>query len=128
MRTIIMTMAALAVAVVTAAKHNCQCPCPCKPNGTKLRDMINCFGTWAEDVAHDGWNSYTEGCADEEIIHCRLAKPDQEIFCKFDGTNNLIQTDEHPNCFYNCGMQTCDAFLIAHAPNEVECIAHVFNG
>jgi hypothetical protein len=119
---------ALAPIVALSLKHQCQCPCPCKPEGTKLKNMIDCFATWGENVSMEGWNSYTEGCALNDIIHCRLANPDADVFCKFDGTNNLVETDEKPTCYYNCGMQTCDAFLIAHAPHEIDCIAHVFNG
>lgn len=101
-----------------------QCKCPCQPDGVKLKNLINCFATWQENVATDS-NSNTEGCKDTDIIYCRTPK-DEDLFCKFDGTNNLVETEERPQCYYNCGMQTCNAFLIAHSPEEIDCIANVF--
>lgn len=101
-----------------------KCECPCQPDGTKLKDLINCFATWQKDVATDG-NSFTANCNESDIIYCRIPK-EQDFFCKFDGTNNLVETTDIPQCFYNCGMQTCNAFLIAHTPDEIDCIANVF--
>lgn len=101
-----------------------KCECPCQPDGVKLKNLINCFATWQDNVATDG-NSYTEGCKETDIIYCRIPK-EEDFFCKFDGTNNLVETTDIPECYYSCGMQTCNAFLIAHAPEEIECIAQVF--
>jgi hypothetical protein len=107
----------------SSSKRMCQCPC--QPDGKKLKNLINCFATWQKDVATDS-NSYTENCNESDIIHCRIPAA-QDLFCKFDGTNNLVESTDIPQCFYNCGMQTCNAFLIAHTPNEIDCIANVFN-
>lgn len=117
-------MVAMLLPLVSSVKE-CQCPCPCQPDGGKLKELINCFATWGEDVATDG-NSHTEGCDESQILHCRAPK-EQDLFCKFDGTNHLVEeTGQRPTCYYNCGMQTCDAFLIAHTLEEMDCIASVF--
>lgn len=122
-----MIVASLALSMAVSVKHQCQCPCACSPNGLKLKDLINCFATWQENVATDAWNSHLDGCSEKNIVHCRLANPNEEHFCLFDGTNHLVETQDHPTCYYNCGMQSCDAFLIAYSPHEIDCIANVFN-
>lgn len=124
MKRIAMMVMMMLPMVFSVKLKQCQCPCPCQPDGNKLKELINCFATWGENVATDH-NSYTEGCEDTNILHCRVPK-EEDQFCKFDGTNNLVETNENPSCYYNCGMQTCNAFLIAHTMKDMECIAEVF--
>ena len=124
MKTTFLFSIAMWLPAVFSLKRNCQCPCACRPDGAKLKDLINCFATWQENVATDA-NSHTDNCKESEIVHCRTAT-EEDKFCKFDGTNNLVEVSGHPKCYYNCGMQTCNAFLIAHSLDEMECIAKVF--
>lgn len=110
---------------VLSLKYDCQCPCACLPDGRKLKNLINCFASWTENAAIDS-NSFTTGCNETDIVHCRTTTAENQ-FCKFDGTNNLVETTDVPKCYYNCGMKTCNAFLIAHNVDQVHCIADVFS-
>lgn len=110
--------------VALSLKFDCQCPCECLPDGRKLKNLINCFSTWGDNVATDS-NSFLRGCNETDVVHCRIPTA-EDHFCKFDGTNNLVDEYNVPKCYYNCGMQSCNAFLIAHTIDEVHCIANVF--
>lgn len=111
------------LATVMSLKLDCQCPCPCQPDGKKLKNLINCFATWEKDAATNA-NSNLEGCTEEKITFCKTTN---NKFCKFDGTNNLQETNEKPACYYNCGMISCHSWLVANKPEQVACIAAVFN-
>lgn len=109
---------------VYGLKKECMCPCECKPDGVKLKNLINCFATWSEIAATDG-NSYLEGCKETDVIYCRTTN-DQDMFCKFDGTNYLETIKEKPTCWFSCGMRSCDAFLVAHSLHEGKCISDLY--
>ena len=104
--------------------RKCTCSCPCKPDGTKLKDLINCFATWGKNVATDT-NSNLEGCKEEDIIFCRTTNTFNK-FCKFDGTNNLQETKETPECYCSCGVLSCNSWLVAHSPEQIDCTADLF--
>lgn len=100
---LVMTIVAMmGGAPVVAVKHDCQCPCACAPDGGKLKDLINCFATWEENAATNG-NSQLEGCDEKSVSYCKTVETNK--FCKFDGTNNLVESDDNPDCYYNCGMR-----------------------
>ena len=108
----------------SVALNQCTCPCECPPNGEKLRDLINCFATWGESVA-TGPNSQLRGANDSEVFYCKTTSI-RGAFCKFDGTNNLVESDTTPDFYFNCGMRTCDAWLVGHTSREKACIASLF--
>lgn len=113
------------IVAVSALRQNCTCSCPCKPDGTKLKDLINCFATWGKDVATDE-NSKLEGCEEKDVIYCRTTNSYNK-FCKFDGTNNLQETKDVPDCYYSCGMLSCTAWLVGHDQHQVDCIVELFS-
>ena len=102
----------------------CQCLCPCPPNGLKLKQLINCFATWGSEVATD-LNSRTQMCNESEIVYCRTTNT-YDHFCKFDGTNDLQDTDDLPTCYFNCGMHACNSWLSGHTLREKQCIIDLF--
>jgi hypothetical protein len=79
-------------------------------NGTKFKDLINCFAWYGNNAAYDPENSHTESCKEDEIVLCRLKGSNTEHFCRFDGTNKLQEVSDTPTCYFNCAMDTCDAW------------------
>ena len=106
------------------AQDSCMCPCPCKPAGIKLKNLIDCFATWSPNASTDD-NSNLKGCKESDVIYCRTTENNGQ-FCKFDGTNNLVDTPDEPKCWYSCGVHTCNSFLVAHNVHQSECILELF--
>lgn len=103
---------------------SCTCPCACKTDGTKLKNLINCFAkNWSSIAATDD-NSNLVDCNERDVIYCRTTK--DETFCKFDGTNNLVESSDDPSCWYSCGVYTCNSFLIANTQEQVKCLKDLF--
>lgn len=100
----------------------CQCPCACAPDGTKLKNLLNCFATWEKNVATNN-QSKLDGCSEKDVVYCKTTDGN---FCKFDGTNNLVETNDKPECYFSCGMGACTSWLVAHKPEQVKCIADVY--
>ncbi|EKU20987.1 hypothetical protein NGA_0118000 [Nannochloropsis gaditana CCMP526] len=74
-----------------------------KVNGEKLKMLIDCFASGYKDH-----------------------------FCRFDGTNNLIDMgeipllgpqDAVPECWFNCQMETCNAWEFPHNEEQEKCVA-----
>lgn len=102
----------------------CKCDCPCPPNGEKLKKILNCFSKdWDNPNIASGTGSYTENCADSEIIHCKTTTGK---FCKFDGTNDLTEVPKAPACYYNCGAVSCTSWLVGHSVTQKQCIVDLF--
>jgi uncharacterized repeat protein (TIGR01451 family) len=97
------------------------------PDGRNLAALINCFygGT---DLAHAAFNSQTAGCTDESILYCHTDKGTNDVYCKFDGTNYLQDSTDTPACWYNCNMETCNAWDTGNTPARVQCIANLCQG
>ena len=95
------------------------------PNGIKLKNLINCFAWWQKDAAYRPDNSHVNGCNEIDILYCRTDKGDQyDHFCKFDGTNVLQDVYDWPsdNCYYNCQMETCDAWKSPQTQLQYDCV------
>jgi hypothetical protein len=93
------------------------------PNGTKLMNFINCFAWYLTDAAHRPDNSQTLNCNQDDILYCKTdsGRPDDHL-CKFDGTNILIDDYTQQECYFNCQMETCNAWNVAHDDNQQTCI------
>jgi hypothetical protein len=54
-------------------------------------------------------NSKRDGCKDKDIVYCRTDSGRNDHFCRFDGTNHLIDEGEkwgsEPKCFFNCQVR-----------------------
>lgn len=119
----LLSLAALVTLSLAQSEKRCECTCP--PDGTKFAQLINCFATWGTDVAHAPYNSKLDSCNDKEIQYCRTTNT-FDLFCRFDGTNNLIRSEDTPYCYFNCGMLSCDAWLIGHDEHERNCIKTLY--
>lgn len=96
-------------------------------NGTKLLNLINCFAPYESDLAHRPDNSNTKACKSEDILYCRTDSGNNDHFCKFDGTNILQDWFIQPKCWYNCQMETCNAWTIAHNKDQEKCIRDLYS-
>ena len=117
----------LFLTTVSGINNNCTCPCPCQPDGQKLSNLVSCFTKkWygEEDPAHND-NSHTGSKSDKDIVYCKTS--DGKQYCKFDGTNNLVVSTDKPTFYFNCGVKSCDAFLVGHDVDEISCIVELFN-
>ncbi|EWM22909.1 hypothetical protein Naga_100625g2 [Nannochloropsis gaditana] len=103
-----------------------------KVNGEKLKMLIDCFASYMEDASYRADNSKRDGCTDAEILYCRTDSGYNDHFCRFDGTNNLIDMgeipllgpqDAVPECWFNCQMETCNAWEFPHNEEQEKCVA-----
>lgn len=96
--------------------------CPNKPvNGSALKNLINCFAWYRHHPATNN-NSMIQGCREENIMHCKLNGFKKNTYCRFDGSNILEETTDKPPCYFNCDMETCDAWEWGVTPRQMECI------
>ncbi|GAB5036182.1 Hypothetical protein NocV09_03500040 [Nannochloropsis oceanica] len=96
-------------------------------NGEKLKMLIDCFASYMQDASYRPDNSQLNGCWDYEIIHCRTDSGQHDHFCLFNGTNHLqdlgeLSAEEKPKCWFNCQMETCDAWDVPHTTEQEECV------
>lgn len=96
-------------------------------NGTKLMNLINCYAWYLPDAAHRQDNSKTENCVEESIIYCRTDSGNNDHLCKFDGTNFLVDDYTEQECYFNCQMETCNAWNEAHNQQQQQCITALKN-
>ncbi|MBF0443236.1 MAG: hypothetical protein HQK54_15110 [Oligoflexales bacterium] len=93
------------------------------PDGNKLKELINCYTAhYMTDAASRPNNSKTEGCDSKTIIYCKTDKGNNDHMCKFDGTNKLKDSSDTPNCYYNCQMETCNAWESPKGNQQEECV------
>ena len=93
-----------------------------QPNGTKLMNLIDCFAWYLSDAAHRSDNSQTTNCIQEDIWYCKTDSGTNDHLCKFDGTNFLIDDYTSQGCYFNCQMESCNAWDIPHTDQQQECI------
>ena len=91
-------------------------------DGIKLMNLIDCFAFYLPNASLRSDNSQTSGCLLEDIIYCKTDSGHNDHYCKFDGTNKLTDLYTEQNCYYNCQMETCNAFDVAHNDQQQECI------
>lgn len=96
-------------------------------NGTKLMNLIDCFAFYLPNASHRLDNSRTNGCILEDIIYCKTDSGNNDHYCKFDGTNKLTDWYTEQRCYFNCQMETCNAFDVAHDEQQQECIDNLRN-
>jgi hypothetical protein len=95
-------------------------------DGLQLKEFIDCYSDYLENASLRPDNSYTLHCNLSEIIYCKTDKGYDDIFCQFDGTNFLKQNESaNPECYYNCQMETCDAWDIPHSEHQDLCIQNL---
>ena len=78
---------------------------------------------YQQDAAYRPDNSKYQGCDEDAITYCRTDAGHDDHFCKFDGTNVL--TDDYganPSCYFNCQMETCNAWTTAHDDAQQKCV------
>jgi hypothetical protein len=92
-----------------------------EPNGTKLMNLINCFAWYLPDAAHRSDNSQTINCVQDSIIYCKTDSGNNDHYCKFDGTNILTDTYDYQECYFNCQMETCNAWY-ANTDEQQKCV------
>lgn len=110
---------------VQSTVGSCLCPCPCKPDGGKLRSLINCFASWSPDVA-TGPGSSLENCNETETLYCKTTSFGNH-WCRFDGTNLLSDTSDAPECYYSCGMRSCNSWIVPKSDAEKQCIVDLYS-
>lgn len=91
-------------------------------DGAKLRDLINCFAWYLPDAAFRPDNSATRGCNVSDIRYCKTDSGHNDHFCLFTGSNVLTDSYGAPSCFFNCQMETCNAWAVPHSEHEQQCI------
>jgi len=99
-----------------------------KWNGLKLKKLIDCFADYMEEASLRQDNSKVQNCNMTEIRYCRTDSGHDDHFCKFSGDNHLkIDYEATPDCYFNCQMETCDAWDIPHSDHQQECILELFH-
>jgi hypothetical protein len=98
-----------------------------KPNGLKLKQLIDCFADYMTEASLRPDNSQVQNCNMTEIRYCKTDSGYNDHFCKFTGDNHL-ELDElaNPLCYFNCQMETCNAWDIAHSDHQQECIDDLY--
>lgn len=94
-----------------------------EPDGRKLKNLINCFAWYLPNASHRPDNSKTSGANEADILYCRTDSGHDDHFCKFDGTNNLkSEYKVSPEFWYNCQMESCNAWDVPHSTEQRKCI------
>jgi hypothetical protein len=95
------------------------------PNGTKLMEFIDCYAWWQPDAAHRPDNSQTAGCNQESILYCKTDSGNNDHLCKFDGTNVLTDSWDTTSCYFNCQMETCNAWTSPSTDLQKQCVKNL---
>lgn len=96
-------------------------------NGTKLKNLIDCFAWYLPEASLRHDNSKINGCSFSQIQYCKTDSGNNDHFCHFDGTNHLQDWYQEPNCYFNCQMETCNAWDVAHDDRQEKCIEQLHN-
>ena len=89
-------------------------------DGEKLAKMIDCFAPYEPNASTRNNNSKVGG--DKKKIHfCKTDKGHEDQICKFDGTHKLTESNEKPEYYWNCQMETCDAWN-EPKPEQQKCV------
>lgn len=92
-------------------------------NGLGLKNLIDCFAFYLPEASLRPDNSNTKDCEYSQILYCKTDSGNNDHFCKFDGTNHLKDDLEaNPSCYFNCQMETCNAWDIPHDEHQIECV------
>jgi len=78
---------------------------------------------YLQDAAYRPDNSRLSGCNEDSITYCRTDAGHDDRFCKFDGTNILTDSWDNPSCYFNCQMETCNAWTYPHNDDQQACVA-----
>ena len=96
------------------------------PNGSKLAGLINCFAWYLPNAAYRQDNSKTQGCQESTILFCKTDSGHNDHFCSFDGTNHLKDAwGANPSCYFNCQMETCNAWDQPSNDAQRQCVANL---
>lgn len=97
--------------------------------GNGLKELIECFTWWDPQSASRPGFSQLEGCDETQITFCKTDKGFDDVFCEFHGDNHLTPYDGiQPECFFCCGMETCNSWDEAHDENSQRCIDNLLSG
>lgn len=95
-------------------------------DGTKLKNLINCFAWYLPDAAYRADNSQYTNCDEKSILFCKTDSGHNDHFCQFTGTNLLIDYYDTPECYYNCQMETCNAWSSPTNQKQEDCVAELY--
>jgi len=94
-------------------------------SATPLKDLIDCFANYMPNASLRPDNSRADPalCDWVDIVYCRTDSGHDDHFCHFTGTNHLeLDESATPDCYFNCQMETCNAWDVAHDEHQQECI------
>jgi len=98
-----------------------------KSKENKLQKLIDCFASYLPNASLRSDNSNI-GKNIEKIIYCKTDSGNNDHFCKYEGTNYLIDYYENDvEYYFNCQMETCNAWDVAHTEKQQECLNKLFN-
>ena len=97
------------------------------PNGTLLMELINCYAWWMPNAALRPDNSLINNCHPSDVLYCLTDSGKDDHFCHFVGTNYLIEeTTANPLCYYNCQMETCNAWDNPTTDLQKQCVRSLY--